>query len=121
MAGDSGRWRMGKQRSADDVRGILREFGSSGLTRREFCQRHGIPLTTLDYWRRRHSRQPRLVEVEVAPCESAGQFTLALANGRRIESSWVFAEGQLARLIFLAESAERSVWGWGARSTSRGE
>ena len=95
---------MGKQRSADDVRGILREFGSSGLTRREFCQRHGIPLTTLDYWRRRHSRQPRLVEVEVAPCESAGQFTLALANGRRIESSWRFAEPDLARLIRAAEA-----------------
>jgi hypothetical protein len=62
-------------------------------------------VTTLDYWRRRDSRQPRLVEVEVAPRESAGQFTLALANGRRIECSWGFADTQLARLIRIAESA----------------
>ena len=96
---------MGNQRSADDVRGILREFKNSGLRRREFCQRHGIPLTTLDYWRRRHSRPARLVEVEVAPRESGAQFALVLANGRRIESSWGFADAQLARLIRIAESA----------------
>jgi len=96
---------MGNQRSANNVRGILREFENSGLTRREFCRRHGIAVTTLDYWRRRGSRQPRLVEVEVAPRESAGQFTLALANGRRIECSWGFADAQLARLIRIAESA----------------
>jgi len=96
---------MGKQRSANDVRGILREFENSGLTRREFCRRHGIALTTLDYWRRRNARPPRLVEVEVAPGEGAGQFTLALVNGRRIESSWGFADAQLARLIRIAESA----------------
>ena len=96
---------MGNRRSANDVRGILQEFKSSGLTRREFCQRHGIPVTTLDYWRRRHSRPPRLVEVEVAPRESAAQFALVLANGRRIESSWGFVDAQLAGLIRIVESA----------------
>jgi hypothetical protein len=96
---------MGKQRSAKDVRGIVREFENSGLTRREFCQRQDIPLTTLDYWRRRHARKPLLVEVEVAPRESAAQFRLVLANGRRIESSWGFADAELARLIRIAESA----------------
>ncbi|HYU46397.1 MAG TPA: hypothetical protein VEK84_09495 [Terriglobales bacterium] len=96
---------MGKQRSANDVRGILQEFKNSGLTRREFCQRHGIPVTTLDYWRRKQSRPPGLVEVEVAPRESAAEFTLVLANGRRIESSWGFADAQLAVLIRIAESA----------------
>ena len=96
---------MGNQRSANNVRGILREFANSGLTRREFCRRHGIAVTTLDYWPGRGSRQPRLVEVEVAPRESAGQFTLALANGRRIECSWGFADAQLAGLIRIAESA----------------
>jgi len=95
---------MGNQRSVNDVRGILREFKNSGLTRREFCQRHGIPVTTLDYWRK-HSRQPRLVEVEVAPRESAAQFALVLANGRRIESSWGFVDAQLAGLIRIVESA----------------
>ena len=97
---------MGKQkRSADDIRRTIEEFHSSGLTRREFCQRHGIPVTTLDYWRRRQSRPPRLMEVEVAPPESASGFALVLANGRRIESPWGFADAQLAGLIRVAESA----------------
>jgi hypothetical protein len=37
--------------------------------------------------------------------EPAGQFTLSLANGRRIESSWRFGDVELARLIRIAESA----------------
>ena len=94
---------MGQEtkRSAE-MRRLLEEYAASGLTRREFGRRHGIALTTLDYWRRRESRPLRLVEVEVAPGEGAGQFTLALANGRRIESSWGFADAQLARLIRIA-------------------
>jgi hypothetical protein len=97
---------MGKQkRSADDIRRTIEKFHSSGLTRREFCQRHHIAVTTLDYWRRAQSRPARLVEVEVAAREPAPGFTLSLANGRRIESNWSFGEAELARLIRVAESA----------------
>ncbi len=99
---------MGK-RSAEEVRGIIAEFRNSGLTRREFCERRGIPVTTLDYYRHRLGREttPRMVKVTVknAPVEVEGNFTLLLANGRRIESSWRFAEAELARLIRVAESA----------------
>ena len=96
---------MGKKRNAADVRRVIEDFQSSGLTRREFCQRHHIPVTTLDYWRRTQSRQPRLVEVEVAASEPAPGFTVCLTNGRRIESSWRFGEAELSRLIRIAESA----------------
>jgi hypothetical protein len=97
---------MGRhKRSAEDIRRTVEEFHSSGLTRREFSQRHHIPVTTLDYWRRTQSRQPRLVEVEVAASDPATGFALSLANGRRIESGWRFADAELARLIRIAESA----------------
>jgi hypothetical protein len=98
---------MGKQRrSAADIRRMIKEFQSSGETRREFCQRRHIPVTTLDYWRRRaQPRPPRLVEVEVAASEASASFSLSLANGRRIESSWRFADAELVRLIRIAESA----------------
>ena len=46
-----------------------------------------------------------MVEVKVANAEPAAQFTFSLANGRRIECSWRFAEDELARLIRVAESA----------------
>ena len=94
-----------QQRSADDIRRAIEEFESSGLTRREFCRRHHIPVTTLDYWRRVQPRPLRLVEVEVAASEPTPSFTLHLANGRRIDSGWRFAEAELARLIRTAENA----------------
>lgn len=97
---------MGKQRrSAEDIRRLIEEFQRSGLTRGEFGQRHHIPVSTLDYWRRAQPHQPRMVEVKVAGSEPAPGFSLSLANGRRIESSWSFAEVELARLIRVAESA----------------
>jgi hypothetical protein len=45
------------------------------------------------------------VAVKVVNPEPAPQFTLSLANGRRIECSWRFADAELARLIRIAESA----------------
>jgi hypothetical protein len=99
------------RRSAEMGR-MLEEYGASGLGRREFCEQRGVPLTTFDYWRREHvaktgkqARRPRLVRVEVASNEPTGRFILSLANGRRIESSWRFADAELARLIRIAESA----------------
>lgn len=103
MSEDGG---MGKetQRSAE-MRRIVEDYKTSGLRRREFCQQRGISLTTFDYWRRAHGAKPRMVKVEVARSEPAGHFTLSLANGRRIESSWRFTDAELTRLIRIAESA----------------
>jgi hypothetical protein len=89
------------------------EYERSGLTRREYSQRHGIPLTTFDYYRRRARAQPRreaqLVPVRIVSPKAAaaaeGGFTLVLGNGRRIEGNWGFAEEALARLVRVAERA----------------
>ena len=94
-----------QKRSADDIRRTIEEFQNSGLTRADFCQGRGIPVTTFDYWRRVRSDKVGLVKVEVAASDAAPGFTLSLANGRRIESSWRFADAELARLIRIAESA----------------
>ena len=97
---------MGKQkRNADDMRRTIEAFQKSDLTRREFCARHDIAMTTLDYWRRAQSRPARLVRVKVAASEAATGFILSLANGRRIESGWSFSEAGLTRLIRVAEGA----------------
>ena len=104
---------MGKATErASEMRRVLEEWESSGLRRREFCEQRGIALTTFDYWRREHAvkrrgpaRLPRMVAVKVKNAEPAPHFTLSLANGRRIECSWRFADVELARLIRIAESA----------------
>jgi len=98
---------MGKpSERAAEMRKMLQEFSTSGQTRRQFCAKHNIPLSTLDYWRQQLRTKARLVKVEVARPEAAPHsFTLRLANGRSIESSWRFAEEELARLIRIAERA----------------
>jgi hypothetical protein len=90
-------------RSKQEIRGIVGGFAKSGMTRREYCEKHNIPITTFDYWRRAQKRKPRLVEVAIETPASAG-FALVLANGRRIESSWNFAATELIRLIRVAEA-----------------
>jgi transposase-like protein len=92
-------------RSKEEIRGIVEGFAKSGMTRREYCAKHGIGMTTLDYWRRAHRQQkPRLVEVAVEQAELPAGFALVLGNGRRIESSWSFSEADLQRLIRAAEA-----------------
>jgi transposase-like protein len=93
-------------RSKREIRRIVEGFAKGGLTRREYCAKHGVAMTTLDYWRRAHRKQkPTLVPVAIEEAHHplAG-FALVLANGRRIESSWSFAEADLQRLIRALES-----------------
>ena len=107
---------------AEEMRRVVDEYAAGGVSRREFCEQRGIRLTTFDYWRRelqnktsqnqtprsktgKPARRVGMVKVEVAGGEAGPQFTLSLANGRRIESSWRFAEAELARLIRIAENA----------------
>ena len=48
------------------------------MSRREYCQKHNIPVTTFDYWRHVRKSKPRLVEVAVETQTMAG-FALVLA------------------------------------------
>jgi hypothetical protein len=104
---------MGKEtKRSVEMRRVLEEYAGSGLSRREFCEQRGIALTTFDYWRReqagkprRQARRPRMVAVKVAHEEPSPTFALSVANGRRIECSWRYADAELARLIRIAERA----------------
>lgn len=91
-------------RSKEEVRRIVEGFAKSGMTRGGYCARHGIAVTTLDYWRRAQQRKPKLVRVTVEATQSGMGFALVLANGRRIESSWSFTEADLEKLIRVAEA-----------------
>jgi hypothetical protein len=87
--------------SKEEKRRLIEGYAASGMTRREYCAKHGIAVST-DYWRLK--RRPKLVRVAVDPDQAGTGFTLALANGRRIESSWNFAEADLRRLIRAVEA-----------------
>ena len=92
----------GGMASKEEKRRIVEGYATSGMTRREYCAKQGIAPSTLDYWRLK--RKAKLVGVAIEPQQFGPGFTLTLANGRRIESSWRFAEADLLRLIRAAEA-----------------
>jgi hypothetical protein len=102
------------KRSAEQTARLVAGWKRSEMTQREYCERQGIPKTTFDYYRRRareqqrRSKPVRLVPVSIVGRQASagagsGGFTLALVNGRRIESGWGVAEEDLARLVRVAE------------------
>ena len=102
-----------KKRTAEEIERLLQGYKESGLSRQEYCQREGIPVTTFDYYRQRSTRKAEAkgrtaglvkVKLEAAPLQAQSVFRLTLANGRRIERSWTFSGAHLARLIRIAEA-----------------
>lgn len=90
-------------RNKEDGLGLVQRYRQSGLTRRQFCEKHHVRISTLDYWRYAQKKQPKLLEVAIEPPSAGVGFVLVLGNGRRIESSWRFAPADLVRLIRAAE------------------
>ena len=102
-----------QKRTTEEIERLVKGYEESGLSRREYCEREGMPVTTFDYYRQRATRKAAAkrraaglvkVKLEAAPVQASSVFTLMLANGRRIESAWNFSEADLARLIRIAEA-----------------
>ena len=90
------------------------EYESSGLSRVEFCRKHGLSLATLARYRKRQAHGNtasgnRWVAVEVAGAsstlESRGNSGLAVAlpGGRRIEVRCGFDCPTLVQLLGVLE------------------
>jgi ABC-type dipeptide/oligopeptide/nickel transport system ATPase subunit len=96
---------MSRRRTAQEIEELLESYRTSGMTRIAYCQQVGIALSTLGRYLRQRSGGQRLVRVNVdVATETRPSFVLVLSNGRRIESGWQFADGDLARLIRVAEA-----------------
>jgi hypothetical protein len=106
-------------RSKQEIRRIVEGFATSGKARREYCAEHGISISTLDYWRRRHKPKPKLMEVAIEPQQPGPGFALVLANGRRIESSWKFSEAEAASVDSRGRGVRRVRIGTGDEDLCR--
>lgn len=112
--------RNGTQGKQDGVEALVRGWETSGLTQREYCERHGVPLSTFGYYRRRQMQgeregassaswpSPMLLPLTIKATNteqnrSSWDFVLTLRNGRRVESGWGFVDSELARLLRVAE------------------
>jgi hypothetical protein len=106
------------RRTRQEVRQLVSAFPASGLGAREFCQRHGLALSTL---RRNLKRQRqaqgraetgvRLVAVKLkatpesaAPSAARVALEVQLAGGRRIGVAPGFDEVTLGRLVRALEA-----------------
>src|SRR5258707_14023281 len=49
--------RVQQRRSRAEVEQLVDAFESSGLRRREFCQKHDVAVGTLDFWRKRRGEK----------------------------------------------------------------
>jgi len=104
----------GRRRSRAEVDQLVAEYEASGLTRQEFCGRHGLALATLDRYRKRrqqrHENSPaesRFIRVELSGAKQAGHgssdLIVLLSNARRIEVKRGFDAEMLAQLVRVLE------------------
>ena len=106
-----------RRRSREEVRQLVSAFQTSGLRAREFCQRHGLALSTLRRNLQRASQasasgQPavRFVAVNVngaappaKPVPVAAGLEVVLAGGRRIAVGPGFDVATLGQLVRALE------------------
>jgi hypothetical protein len=93
---------------------LVVEYEAGGMSREEFCRKHGLALSTLArYQRRREQGQvegagpSRWLAVELSGAHPAGASGLAvvLTGGRRIEVGRGFDAQTLQQLVSLLEPA----------------
>ena len=103
-----------RRRSRAEAAQLVTEYEAGGINRADFCQKHGLALSTLArYQRRRQQEQSegdhpgRWVAVELAGAHPAGASGVAvvLAGGRRIEVGRGFDAQTLEQLVDLLETA----------------
>ena len=105
----------GARRSRAEVDQLVAEYEASGLTRQEFCARHGLALATLDRYRKRRqqrressSADSRFIRVELAGAKqatshSSSDLIVLLSNARQIEVKRGFDADMLAQLVRVLE------------------
>ena len=88
MTKNSGR----NRRTAGEIRKLVAGYEKGHQSRAAYCAEHGLPLTTLDYYRRKlRSEAPALFEVDLHGAAAvAGDRGVAviLSNQRRVEIGW---------------------------------
>jgi hypothetical protein len=103
-----------RHRSRAEADQLAAEYEASGLSQAEFCEQRDVPLKTLARYLARFRKQSgrsgeqsttqRLVAVEVAGPRSAGELTVLLSGGLRIEVKRGFDTVTLRQLVAALEA-----------------
>ena len=105
------------RRTRAEVEKLVAEYDASGLGRQQFCDMHGLSLSTLNRYRKRQQFRAaattpgRLIPVEVSRSKHAeasqrgGELLVCLCSGRRIEVRGGFDPKVLQDLVRVLEQA----------------
>src|SRR5260370_6824323 len=104
-----------KRRTREEIRQIVAEFATSGMTESEFCGSRGISRSSLDRHLRKQRAQAqgsragnRLLAVEIRTARGSSASTssglvVALTSRRRIEVNRGFDAATLERLLTVLD------------------
>ena len=110
-----------RRRGRHEIARLVALYRKSGMGRSEFCQSHGMALSTLTRHLKKHSGEQRLsgnniagesrlIAVELAAISSSSAtgkpysaLAVLLSNGRRVEVRSGFDAATLAELINVLE------------------
>jgi len=104
-----------RRRSRAEVDQLVAEYQASGLSRHEFCGKHGLALATLDRYRKRRqqrrqsaSADSRFIRVELsgttkAASHESSDLIVLLLSARRIEVKCGFDADMLVQLVRVLE------------------
>jgi transposase-like protein len=106
-----------RRRTRAEVERLVSEYEASGLRQQEFCEKHGLSLSTLNRHRTRKQRETetsthtRLLPVEISEfnepdvSRQPGELLVWLSSGRRIEVRGGFDAKVLEELVRVLERA----------------
>jgi hypothetical protein len=88
----------------------IQDCSHGTLSQKQYCQRHGLALSTFNYWKKRHptpmNRKPRFYPLATQPLiqkdyqPSSSGLSLHLSQGKfRIDLAESFSESTLKKLI----------------------
>ncbi|MHB8391661.1 MAG: IS66 family insertion sequence element accessory protein TnpA [Acidobacteriaceae bacterium] len=89
------------RRSANEWRALMQAFSQSGETRTQFCERHGVALSTFAWWRS-HLRHESTAVSKISPAPASALF-VELAHDKPVAtaaSNWD-VELELGSGVFL--------------------
>jgi putative transposase len=90
------------RRSASEWRALLRAFAQSGMTRTQFCEHHGLSLSTFAWWRS-HLRRESTAVSQTTPAPASALF-VELAQAEQtvaaVSANWD-VELELGSGVFL--------------------
>jgi hypothetical protein len=101
-----------RRRTRAEAEQVAGEYEGSGLSRVEFCRKHGLSLATLARYQKRQTQSAavagrRWLAVEVAGSHATPQgssgLAVALPGGRRIEVGSGFDARTLVQLLGVLE------------------